>query len=65
MQFGHRSNVLETPDIQSKLRQEIFALGSDLSYDQLSSSLSYMDVVVVHETLPVHPPATESIRVVC
>ncbi|KAL4068897.1 cytochrome P450 [Scleroderma yunnanense] len=50
------------PDIQSKLRQELVAFGVDPTYDQLTNGLPYLDAVV-HETLRLHPPVSEFVRV--
>ncbi|KAI6017137.1 cytochrome P450, partial [Pisolithus marmoratus] len=50
------------PDIQSKLRQELLTLGEEPTYDQQQHSLPYLDAVV-HETLRVHPPMSDFIRV--
>ncbi|KAI6012644.1 cytochrome P450 [Pisolithus orientalis] len=50
------------PDIQSKLRQELLAFGEEPTYDQQQSGLPYLDAVV-HETLRVHPPLTDFVRV--
>ncbi|KAI6003057.1 cytochrome P450 [Pisolithus albus] len=50
------------PDIQNKLRQELLAFGEEPTYDQQQNSLPYLDAVV-HETLRVHPPVTDFVRV--
>ncbi|KAI6021237.1 cytochrome P450 [Pisolithus marmoratus] len=50
------------PDIQSKLRQELLALGEEPTYDQQQHNLPYLDAVV-HETLRVHPPLSDFLRV--
>ncbi|KAI6099010.1 cytochrome P450 [Pisolithus sp. B1] len=49
-------------DIQNKLRQELLAFGEEPMYDQQQNSLPYLDAVV-HETLRVHPPVTNVVRV--
>ncbi|KAG7441583.1 cytochrome P450 [Guyanagaster necrorhizus] len=49
-------------DIQNKLRAELLQFGnSDPSWDQLNSSLPYLDAVV-HEILRMHPPVFETTR---
>lgn len=50
------------PDVQTKLREELLLIGGDPTYEQLTSSLPYLDAVV-HETLRVHPPLQEFTRV--
>ncbi|KAG1859193.1 cytochrome P450 [Suillus subluteus] len=42
------------PNVQTCLREELLALGTDPTYDQLKASLPYLDVVV-HEILHIHP----------
>ncbi|KAI6103762.1 cytochrome P450 [Pisolithus croceorrhizus] len=56
--------LARNPDIQSKLRDELLAFGSEPTYDQLQSSLTlpYLDAVV-HESLRVHAPLTDFVRV--
>ncbi|KAI6154113.1 cytochrome P450 [Pisolithus tinctorius] len=56
--------LARNPDIQSKLRDELLAFGSEPTYDQLQSSqtLPYLDAVV-HESLRIHPPLTDFVRV--
>ncbi|KIM68469.1 hypothetical protein SCLCIDRAFT_1209280 [Scleroderma citrinum Foug A] len=54
--------LARNPSIQSKLREELLAFGVDPTYDQLKSTLPYLDGVV-HETLRLHPPLTEFTRV--
>ncbi|KAK0227131.1 cytochrome P450 [Armillaria nabsnona] len=50
-------------DIQNKLRTELVQFGNtDPTWEQLNSSLPYLDAVV-HETLRMHPPVLESVRV--
>ncbi|SJL01048.1 uncharacterized protein ARMOST_04364 [Armillaria ostoyae] len=50
-------------DIQNKLRTELVQFGNtDPTWEQLNSSLPYLDAVV-HETLRMHPPVFESVRV--
>ncbi|KAK0205805.1 cytochrome P450 [Desarmillaria ectypa] len=50
-------------DIQNKLRTELVQFGNtDPTWEQLNSSLPYLDAVV-HETLRMHPPVSESTRV--
>ena len=51
------------PSIQTKLREELLAYDGEPNYDQLSSSLPYLDAVV-HETLWLHSPVTELIRII-
>lgn len=53
--------LARNPDIQTKLRAELLAFGSDPTYDQLTNSLPYLDAVV-HETLRLYPPLAEFIR---
>lgn len=50
------------PDIQNKLRQELVMFGEEPTYDQLQSSLPYLDAVL-HETLRVHPALIDIVRV--
>ncbi|KAI6154233.1 cytochrome P450 [Pisolithus tinctorius] len=50
------------PDIQNKLRQELVMFGEEPTYDQLQSSLPYLDAVI-HETLRVHPALIDIVRV--
>ncbi|KAI6044112.1 cytochrome P450 [Pisolithus marmoratus] len=56
--------LARNPDNQSKLRDELLAFGSEPTYDQLQSSLTlpYLDAVV-HESLRIHPPLTDFVRV--
>jgi cytochrome P450 len=49
------------PDVQTRLREELLAFGADPTYDQLKTSLPYLDAVV-HETLRLHPPLAEFTR---
>ncbi|KAK0231603.1 cytochrome P450 [Armillaria fumosa] len=50
-------------DIQNKLRTELVEFGNtDPTWEQLNSSLPYLDAVV-HETLRMHPPVFETTRV--
>ncbi|KAI6012722.1 cytochrome P450 [Pisolithus orientalis] len=53
--------LARNPDIQTKLRAELLAFGSDPTYDQLTNNLPYLDAVV-HETLRFHPPLDEFVR---
>ncbi|KAI6030986.1 cytochrome P450 [Pisolithus marmoratus] len=53
--------LARNPDIQSKLRAELLAFGSDPTYDQLNNNLPYLDAVI-HETLRLHPPLPEFLR---
>ncbi|KAI6030993.1 cytochrome P450 [Pisolithus marmoratus] len=56
--------LARNPDIQSKLRDELLAFGSEPTYDQLQSNLTlpYLDAVV-HESLRMHAPLTDFVRV--
>ena len=45
------------------LREELLTVAGEPTFDQLTNSLPYLDAVV-HETLRVHSPVTEQIRVV-
>ncbi|KAF9233342.1 cytochrome P450 [Melanogaster broomeanus] len=54
--------LAQNPAVQTRLREELLAFGGDPTYDQLSSSLPYLDAVV-HETLRVHPPVQELTRI--
>ncbi|KAG1780538.1 cytochrome P450 [Suillus placidus] len=49
------------PDVQTRLREELFAFGADPTYDQLKANLAYLDAVV-HEVLRLHPPVGEFTR---
>ncbi|KAG2039485.1 cytochrome P450 [Suillus americanus] len=49
------------PDVQTSLREELLAFGSDPTYDQLKANLPYLDAVV-HEILRLHPPVGEFTR---
>ncbi|KAK0492733.1 cytochrome P450 [Armillaria luteobubalina] len=50
-------------EIQNKLRTELVEFGNtDPTWEQLNSSLPYLDAVV-HETLRMHPPVFETTRV--
>ncbi|KAJ7039405.1 cytochrome P450 [Mycena alexandri] len=50
------------PEKQAKLREELFRFGAtDPTWDQLNSSLPYLDSVVL-ETLRLHPPLSETTR---
>ncbi|KAL4068755.1 cytochrome P450 [Scleroderma yunnanense] len=53
--------LAQHPDIQSKLREELLSFGADPTYDQMNSSLPYLDAVV-HESLRLHPSNPEIIR---
>ncbi|KAN0098017.1 Cytochrome P450 [Tylopilus felleus] len=53
--------LAKNPDIQSKLRAELLEFGADPTYDQLPNNLPYLDAVV-HETLRVHAPLPDFIR---
>jgi hypothetical protein len=49
---------------QDQLRIEIASLGgTDPTWEQITSGLPYLDAVV-HEVLRLHPPVTETTRVV-
>ncbi|KAG1882732.1 cytochrome P450 [Suillus subluteus] len=48
-------------DVQTSLREELFAFGADPTYDQLKANLPYLDAVV-HEILRLHPPVGEFTR---
>ncbi|KAF8838205.1 cytochrome P450 [Paxillus ammoniavirescens] len=54
--------LAQNPAVQTKLREELLLIGGDPTYEQLTSSLPYLDAVV-HETLRVHPPLQEFTRV--
>jgi hypothetical protein len=51
------------PDVQTRLREELLAFGSDPTYDQFKANLPYLDAVV-HEILRLHPPVGEFTRIV-
>ncbi|EIW76504.1 cytochrome P450 [Coniophora puteana RWD-64-598 SS2] len=53
--------LAQRPDIQTKLRDELSAFGSDPTYDQFTSGLLYLDAVV-NEILRLHPPLSELSR---
>ncbi|KAI6040867.1 cytochrome P450 [Pisolithus marmoratus] len=53
--------LVSNPDMQSKLRQELLVFGEEPMFDQQQHSLPYLDAVV-HETLQVHPPLTDFVR---
>ncbi|KAI6121786.1 cytochrome P450 [Pisolithus sp. B1] len=53
--------LARNPDIQSKLRQELLALGEEPTHDQQQHGLPYLDAVL-HETLRIHPAVTDLIR---
>ncbi len=56
--------MCKNADIQNKLRDELMQFGTtDPTWEQLNSSLPYLDAVV-HETLRMHPPVSEATRVV-
>ena len=55
--------LARNPSIQTKLREELLAYNGKPNYDQLSSSLPYLNAVV-HETLWLHSPVTELICIV-
>ncbi|KAG2125601.1 cytochrome P450 [Suillus cothurnatus] len=50
------------PDVQTRLREELLAFGSDPTYDQFKANLPYLDAVV-HEILRLHPPVGEFTRI--
>ncbi|KAK0506763.1 cytochrome P450 [Armillaria luteobubalina] len=55
--------LCKNSDIQNKLRDELMQFGTtDPTWEQLNSSLPYLDAVV-HETLRMHPPVSEATRV--
>ncbi|KAG2039489.1 cytochrome P450 [Suillus americanus] len=47
--------------LTTSLREELFALGTDPTYDQFKANLPYLDAVV-HEILRLHPPVGEFTR---
>ncbi|KAF8123206.1 cytochrome P450 [Boletus edulis] len=49
-------------DVQTRLRNELLAHGTDPTYDQLTDGLPYLDAVV-HEVLRIHLPILEVTRV--
>ncbi|KAF5367940.1 hypothetical protein D9758_004326 [Tetrapyrgos nigripes] len=51
------------PHIQDKLREELSRTGTDLTWEQLNTTTDfpYLDAVV-HETLRMHPPLSETTR---
>ncbi|KAJ7336934.1 cytochrome P450 [Mycena albidolilacea] len=49
------------PEKQAKLRQELADFGADPTWDNLNSSLPYLDSVVL-ETLRLHPPVADTTR---
>jgi hypothetical protein len=51
------------PNVQTRLREELLAFGTDPTYDQLKASLPYLDAVI-HEILRLHPPVREFTRLV-
>ncbi|KAI5999039.1 cytochrome P450 [Pisolithus marmoratus] len=53
--------LAQHPDIQTKLREELSSFGGEISYDQLTTGLPYLDAVV-QETLRVHPAAQDRVR---
>ena len=53
--------LAKNPDMQTKLRTELLEFGADPTYDQLPNNLPYLDAVV-HETLRLHPPIPDFIR---
>ena len=55
--------LARNPSIQTKLREELLAYGSEPNYDQFSNSLPYLDAVV-HEILRLHSPVTDFTRIV-
>ncbi|KAK0443033.1 cytochrome P450 [Desarmillaria tabescens] len=55
--------MCKNADIQNKLRAELVQFGNtDPTWEQLNSSLPYLDAVI-HETLRLHPPVSEAVRV--
>lgn len=50
------------PDVQTKLRNELFTIQSDNPTMDELNSLSYLDSVM-RETLRMHPPTIEAARV--
>ncbi|KAF9224554.1 cytochrome P450 [Gyrodon lividus] len=54
--------LAQNPAAQTKLREELLTFGSDPTYEQLSTSLPYLDAVV-HETLRMHPAVPEFTRI--
>ncbi|KAF9224543.1 cytochrome P450 [Gyrodon lividus] len=55
--------LVRNPDVQTKLRNELFEHGADPTYDQLSDGLPYLDAIV-HEVLRAHPPVLDSTRAI-
>ncbi|KIK74026.1 hypothetical protein PAXRUDRAFT_836093, partial [Paxillus rubicundulus Ve08.2h10] len=49
-------------EAQNKLREELSQLRGDPTWDQLTNGLPYLDAVV-HETLRLHAPLSETIRI--
>lgn len=55
--------LARNPVIQATLREELLAFSGEPTYDQFTNNLPYLDAVV-HETLRLHTPVTEIIRIV-
>ncbi|KAH7907168.1 cytochrome P450 [Hygrophoropsis aurantiaca] len=56
-------NLSQNPEKQARLREELLQFSNtDPTWDQLNSSLPYLDAVV-HEVLRLHPPVREWTRI--
>lgn len=53
------------PEKQERLRQELSEFANtDPTYDQFTNGLPFLDAVT-REVLRLHPPLTQTIRIVC